>query len=299
MQLGAALDRVQIPVLLQTGLQDLFLPQTLEQYTHLHRRGLDVELTIDPWTYLDTIGKAAGQLTRESLDWLAEHLAGTGSRTRWAAVRVYVTSAQEWRDLPEWPPPATERVLYLRSGGVLHDQPAPTAAVPASFTYDPADPTPAVGGRLFTPTAGYRDDSALALRRDVLAITSAQLPAALDVVGIPVVELAHFSDNAHADLFVRISEVDPKGRSHNVSDGFVRLDPDRTETVVRLELDAIAHRFTAGNRMRLLIGGGSFPRWERNPGAGEDHSQILQGIPDEQVAADPDATRDSARAARS
>jgi putative CocE/NonD family hydrolase len=279
MQLGAALDRVQRPVLLQTGWQDVMLPQTLEQYTHLHRRGLDVALTIGPWTHLDTIGKAAGRLTRESLDWLAEHLAGTGSRMRWAAVRVYVTGAQEWRDLPEWPPPATERVLYLRSGGVLHDQPAPTAAAPASFTYDPADPTPTVGGRLFTPTAGYRNDSALALRRDVLAFTGAQLPAALDVVGVPVVELAHSSDNAHADLFVRISEVDPKGRSRNVSDGFVRLDPDRTETIVRLELDAIAHRFTAGNRIRLLIAGGSFPRWERNLGTGEDPAKSSRMAP--------------------
>jgi predicted acyl esterase len=40
MQLGAALDRVQVPVLLQTGWQDLFLQQTLEQYTHLHGVGL-------------------------------------------------------------------------------------------------------------------------------------------------------------------------------------------------------------------------------------------------------------------
>ena len=83
-------------------------------------------------------------------------------------------------------------------------------------------------------------------------------------------ELAHSSDNPHADLFVRISEVDTKGRSRNVSDGFVRLDPTSTNGVVRLDLDAIAHQFAAGHRIRLLIAGGSFPRWERNLGTGKD-----------------------------
>ena len=52
---------------------------------------------------------------------------------------------------------------------------------------------------LLAPTGGYRDDGALAERRDVLAFTGAPLAAALDVVGIPVVELAHSSDNPHAD----------------------------------------------------------------------------------------------------
>ena len=90
------------------------------------------------------------------------------------------------------------------------------------------------------------------------------------VIGSPVVELTHASDNAHVDLFVRVDEVDAKGRSRNVSDGFIRLDPASANGVVRLELDAIAHRFTAGHRVRLLIAGGSFPRWERNLGTGGD-----------------------------
>jgi predicted acyl esterase len=98
----------------------------------------------------------------------------------------------------------------------------------------------------------------------------AALTAPLEVVGVPRVELAHATDNPHADLFVRISEVDAKGRSRNVSDGFLRLDPDSSGGVVRIELDAVAHRFAAGHRVRLLVAGGSFPRWERNLGTGED-----------------------------
>ena len=40
MNVEAALDRVKVPVLLQSGWQDLFLTQTLEQYAHLANREL-------------------------------------------------------------------------------------------------------------------------------------------------------------------------------------------------------------------------------------------------------------------
>ena len=36
-----------------------------------------------------------------------------------------------------------------------------------------------------------------------------------------------------------------------------------------IELDAIAHRFRAGSRIRVLIAGGSHPRFARNLGTGE------------------------------
>ncbi len=38
---------------------------------------------------------------------------------------------------------------------------------------------------------------------------------------------------------------------------------------VRVELDAVAHRFRAGSRIRVLVAGGSHPRFARNLGTGE------------------------------
>src|SRR5207244_1768487 len=79
--------------------------------------------------------------------------------------------------------------------------------------------------------------------------------------------------------FVRVSEVDAKGRSRNVSDGYRRLGragktatktKTKTETeTVRIELDGIAHRFPAGSRIRLLITGSWVPRYARNLGTDE------------------------------
>jgi uncharacterized protein len=107
----------------------------------------------------------------------------------------------------------------------------------------------------------------LAARSDVLSFTTDVLTEDLCVQGNPVAELAHTSDIPHVDVFVRLSEVDAKGRSRNVSDGYRRL-ATATDSV-SVELDAIAHWFRAGSRIRVLIAGGSHPRFARNLGTGE------------------------------
>lgn len=260
-----ALDTTEIPVLLIGGWQDVFLDQTLVQYRCLHERGVPVGLTVGPWTHGHLMTKAAPTVIRGSLDWLGTHLGGAPSRRR-LPVRIFVTG-RGWTDLPDWPPAMPELVRYLQPQGRLGVTTPPETAPAARFTYDPADPTPTIGGRLLSPDGGYRKDSGLAARADVLSFTGDRLPNDLYVVGTPVVELAHSADNAYNDLFVRVSEVDAKGRSRNVSDGYICGAP--VSGTVRIELDAIAHRFRAGSRIRVLVAGGSHPRFARNLGTGE------------------------------
>ncbi|OBG13368.1 hydrolase [Mycolicibacterium celeriflavum] len=265
MNMREALDRTDIPVLLIGGWQDLFLEQTIAQYRRLHERGVDVGLTVGPWTHTQLLTKAAPTVIRETLDWLGTHLDG-GTSARRQPVRVFVAGGG-WADLPEWPPAMPEVVRYLQPGGRLGDAVPPETAAPSTFTYNPAHPTPTVGGRLLSREGGYRKDISLAQRADVLSFTGDRLPADLYVVGTPVVELSHSCDNPHNDVFVRVSEVDAKGRSRNVSDGYLGSAPD--SGVVRIELDPVAHRFRAGSRVRVLVAGGSHPRFARNLGTGE------------------------------
>jgi uncharacterized protein len=271
MRLGQALDRVNVPVLLQEGWQDRFPAQMIEQYERLRRRGVDVGLTIGPWTHVQVATKGAGIVMEETLDWLAEHLAGTGRRQRPSPIHIFVTGAKQWRYLPEWPPATNEYVLYLQPHGELDTtQPTPTAG-PSTFTYDPADPTPAVGGQVINPAlGGYRDNRELEKRDDVLTFTGPPLNEPLEVIGNPVVELVHGTDNPHADLFVRLCEVRKNGRSINVSDAFHRLEPEKSSGIILLRLDAMAHRFTPGTRIRLQVSGGAHPRYARNLGTDED-----------------------------
>jgi putative CocE/NonD family hydrolase len=267
-----ALEQSRVPVLLIGGWQDLFLEQTLEQYRALRDRDVDVALTIGPWTHSHMIGKAAPTVLRESLGWLGRHVAGQQVPPR-SRVRAAVTGGGGWLELPDWPPATTETALHLGDAGRLGDV-ATTEATSSTFVFDPHDPTPTVGGRLLSPSSGRRRDDRLARRDDVLSFTTEPLPADLFVYGAPAVVLAHRADPAHVDLFVRISEVDAKGRSRNVSDGYLRLRPDRDEGSVRVDLDPIAHRFAASSRIRLLVAGGSFPRFARNLGTGES---VLDG----------------------
>jgi putative CocE/NonD family hydrolase len=266
LRFNAALDRVQVPVLLFGGWQDLFLQQTLHQYRHLRDRGVDVALTVGPWTHTQLLYRGLGIIARESLDWLDTHLGGRRAKPRPSRVRVFVVG-EGWREAPDWPPTTAEHVLYLQPTGGLAETPPPSASASARFRYDPADPTPTIGGRLLSPGGGYRNDTRLAARRDVLSFTSDALSHDLCVQGNPIAELAHTSDNPHVDVFIRISEVDSKGHSRNVSDGYRRL-AEQAETVT-VQLDAIAHRFSAGSRIRVLVAGGSHPRYARNLGTGE------------------------------
>jgi putative CocE/NonD family hydrolase len=255
MRHGAALDRAAIPILLVSGWFDLFQNQTFEQYRRLRERGVDVALTCGPWTHTG-LGKESIQ---DAIAWLDQRLARTGKPRR-APVKVWVTD--RWVELEAWPPPGTARELFLSQGRLGEARPD---GGEATFRYDPADPTPTVGGPLLSGK-GTVDDSRLAARADVLAFDSDPLPADLTVMGTVVVRLAHTAERGDADLLVRLSEVDPRGRSHNVTETYLRLPADATS----IELRPTAHRFAKGDRVRLLVAGGSFPQFARNPGSGEN-----------------------------
>jgi putative CocE/NonD family hydrolase len=234
-----------------------------------------VALTVGPWTHIETVTKGGGMINTETLDWLDTHLTGAAP-ARKQPVRVYRTGAKTWHELPEWPP-ATLPVTYRpQPDGALvpddafaGDSADKSTDTTSSFVYDPRNPTPSVGGRTLSGSMGIKDQRDLEARPDVLTFTSPPLTTALDITGSPTVELAVEVDNPYADVFVRLCDVDERGRSHNVSDVLLRLDPTiaaGTEQHLTLELDACFHRLLPGRRVRLQISGGSFPRFARNLG---------------------------------
>jgi uncharacterized protein len=230
-----------------------------------------VALTVGPWTHFTM---HQGQAIREALTWLDTHTAGRAPLHRSAPVQVYLGGARRWTNLPDWPPRTTPHTWQLAPDGLLTREPAGDEAV--SFRYDPADPTPSVGGRLMAISGGVRDNAPLEARADVLAFTSPELPAQLDVFGTPVVELVAGTGGAHADLFVRVCDVDGHGRSVNVTDTIRHEVPDGP---ARITLMPTAHRFRAGHRIRLLVAGGAYPRFARNPGTGEAIATARAGQP--------------------
>ena len=281
MQCGAALERITVPVLLVGGWHDLFIEQTLEQYRALKARGVPTRLLVGPWTHLDLTNKGAAAVI-ESLAWLDRYAgpgktgprpasAGAARLDRPVRIGVGGEGGGEWREIPDWPPPgATQQRWYLGAHGSLSiGEPSPDAPA-SSFRYDPSDPTPSPGGAILAVNGGTRDNRAVEQRLDVLVFSSDPLDEPLEVIGEVAAELSVTRDNAHADLFVRLCDVDPRGRSRNVCDGIVRLtDQDPLTGTVRVSLLGAAHRFGRGHRIRLQVAGGAHPRFARNPGNGQ------------------------------
>jgi uncharacterized protein len=293
-----------VPVSLLTGWWDACLDPVLEEYRRLREGGRrPVRLVIGPWTHASAFNKALPVVLGEALSWLRAYT-GNGEipvpqtpvpqkpdlRNEDLPVRVYVDGAGEWRDLADWPPPELARQpWYLAAGGSLVPEPPARPGI-SPFHYDPADPTPSVGGQLLTGKAGPADNRALEARPDVLVFTSAPLTGALDVVGPVSARVRVRASGGHFDLFARLCDVDPRGRSRNVCDGIIRhrpgasggpAEPESTAEpeAITVPMSATAYRFGAGHRLRLQVSGGAHPRFARNTGSGEPPATATRLVP--------------------
>ncbi len=289
---SSRMEQVSAPVNLVAGWYDIFLPDQLADYAALRRAGRQPRLTIGPWSHA-SLGILTASL-RESLAWFDAHLrddhsppsqpsrpspaspSSSGSPIASSLpVRIFVLGAKRWRALPDWPPPAAPTRWYLQPEGRLAPDPPTPLSPPDRYRYDPADPTPSVGGTILTTDAGPRDNRRLEARADVLTYTSAPLAEDVEVIGPVTAELYVQSSVEHTDFFARLCDVTPRGRSINICDGLIRLWPGRVERAtddtmcVRVELWPTACRFRKGHRLRLQVSSGAHPRYSRNPGSGE------------------------------
>lgn len=206
------------PVTLVAGWQDLFLVGQLADYAALRDADRPVRLIIGDWVH------GAPEITvigvREALRSFTADAATNG-------VRLDVTGGGGRRELLSWPPPHTAMTVTLTPDGQLDRSGAEHPAADLTYRYDPADPTPDGGGRTLNPfSAGRRRQRVRERRDDVLVFTGDPLPEDLLVIGVPEIALPFSSSNPRADLFVRLCEVDTRGVSRAVTDGYRRLSPD-------------------------------------------------------------------------
>lgn len=257
---------VQIPVSLVGGWYDLFLVDQLRDYANLAAVGRAPRLTIGPWWHADPRGMAAS--VTETVGWAAAVARGEEPETR-SPVRLFVMGIEEWRDFDQWPPSGyRHQPWYLLPGGELGPTVA-EAVEPTPLVYDPADPTPSLGGPKLNPAgAGPVDNRPLEARRDVLTFTSPALDTDLEVIGNVLAETWVRTDRPDGDVFIRLCDVDERGRSVNLCDELVHFTANDIAKVT-LQLSPTAHVFKAGHRIRVQVSGGAFPRFARNLGGGE------------------------------
>jgi putative CocE/NonD family hydrolase len=260
------------PASLVAGWYDIFLAEQVGDYVRLRAAGRPARLTVGPWTHTRAgVGAAA---LRDALSWFDAHLK-SGPEAAGGPVRLYVLGEDRWVDLPDWPPPAAVQRWHLHRGGCLDPQ-APAPAPPDRYRYDPADPTPGVGGAsLDMRNAGRRDQRRREQRQDVLCFTSDPCPISLTVAGPVTAQVWLRTSPPHVDLFVRLCDVDPAGRSRNIADGILRVDPevltagDDGARRLCVSMGPTAITFQRGHRLRLQVSSGAHPLLARNTGSGE------------------------------
>lgn len=278
--------KISAPVHFIGGWYDFFLADQLNDYISMRDAGKEPYLTIGPWSHFSNAGLKEG--FNESFMWYDAFLRGNRTALRPLPVRVCVMGINKWVDMPCWPPPATATNWYLQAGGQLTPDAPNEKAEPSRYVYDPSDPTPSVGGRVFL-SGGQKDNHKLEERQDVLTFTSGPMDRNMTIVGKVAANLYVRSTAEHTDFYARLCDVSPNGRkSMNICEGIIRLTPDAVPAdidgirQVTIDLFSTAYCFKANHRIRLQVSSGAHPVYIRNLGTGEPITTGTTMFPAEQ-----------------
>lgn len=165
-------------------------------------------------------------------------------------VQYYTMGRNEWGSSAQWPPETAETsVWYVASDGAANSvfgngrlgTGPPDGAASDTFTYDPMNPVPALGGGVCcnqdAAPGGSFDQRGIEARADVLVYTSELLEQAMEVTGSVRATLFVSSDARDTDFTVKLVDVYPDGTAYNVDDTMRNLNTggnnyDETEPVV-------------------------------------------------------------------
>jgi putative CocE/NonD family hydrolase len=218
-------------------------------------------------------------------------------------VRIFVMGANQWRNEDDWPlPRARQKRYFLHSGGKANSgngdgtlSPAvPGAELPDHYIYDPANPTPTVGGPLCCDSGhlqpGPHDQRTVEAREDVLVYSTPVLTEDMEVTGPVTAEVFASSSAVDTDFTAKLLDVGPDGFAQNLTEGIIRaryresrdkpafLSPGQTYKFT-LDLWSTSNLFRKGHRLRLEISSSNFPRFDRNLNTGEDAASAQKSVP--------------------
>ena len=283
---------ISAPVHMIGGWYDIFLPWQLRDYKLLRENGQRPYLTVGPWMHYSPALEQVGEI----LKWLKTASLGQPEKYRESPVRIYVTGANEWRNLSDWPPKdnTVAQRFHLQSGfGLAND--LPVESEPDCYRYDPANPTPDLfGPSLSMKNSKPANNRLLEERDDVLVYSSTPLEKDLEIIGDVQADLYIKSSLEHTDFFVRLCDVDKQGVSINVCDALLRVRPNdpkpNSDGIIHITFNLwpTAHRFCKGHRLRVQVSSGAHPRYIRNTGTGESLGDAVKLLTaDQSVYHDP------------
>jgi putative CocE/NonD family hydrolase len=323
-------ETLDIPMVHLSGWYDSYAGGTIQNYVELSKRKRSpISLVMGPWTHGGNTRSYAGDVEfgaaaaiadfprERHLRWFDRFLKGapapgepnvrlfvmgTGDGHRDAKGRLF--HGGQWIEASGWPLPGTKWVrYYFHEDGSLSERPPAEAESATTYTFDPQDPVPTIGGAfsstapLFEPGAYHQAERQqifgskppylpLSARPDVVVFQTEPLVADVVVVGPIEVELHASSTAPDTDFTAKLVDVYPpsvdfpSGFEMNVTDGILRAryrnGPARQELMTpgevyrfRIEPFPTANVFKKGHRIRIDVSSSNFPRFDVNPNTGE------------------------------
>ncbi len=207
----------------------------------------------------------------------------------------------EWSSADSWPPAAAEPMtLYLDSGGAANSlfgdgtlSSSPAEGAPSdTYTYDPMNPVPALGGGVCcnrdAALGGSYDQRGIEARADVLVYTTEPLEEDLEVTGSVRPTLYVSSDVPDTDFTVKLVDVHPDGTAYNVDDTILRAryrnGYDKQVFMTAGDVYELtptpmstSYQFNAGHRIRVEVSSSKFPQYMRNLNTGGNNYDETEG----------------------
>lgn len=267
------MQNLRVPVLQLAGWFDAFTRGSMEFFRQAHEQESDGTgrgpsyVIVGPWNHGQThfISPENKPGLRDALaDWYLHWLAGAPAPAFMGGPRVqyylmgtgaHLDATGEWREATQWPPAdVSYQRWYLREGGVLSPD-APGDDADAPYVYNPLAGTAEIASRWDNALAGaaymnwdQRTDEPKGLTYTTSPMEQAMriagpinLRLTASTVGLPGVDapaplpgLAQLTPTDHdTDWVVKLSDVDPSGRSTLITQGYLRashraLDASKT-----------------------------------------------------------------------
>lgn len=225
-----------------------------------------------------TYPNAAGVCDDMALDFFAYYL--LDSVNNWqntAPITYYEIGSNQWNSTTAAAIGATSsNILYLDQSATLRSD---FGANQTSFTCDPNNPSPTLGGpTLYLGLAqGPYDQSSLLSRSDVISFATPVLSQNVHATGKITVQVYFESDQPDGDIAIRLVDEYPDGRNMLITDGIRRMrfrngytqnDEEfvSSGTVYNMEITLPFTDYTwlSGHKIKILVSGNSDNRWDVN-----------------------------------
>ena len=218
-------------------------------------------------------------------------------------VQYYTMGSNKWQTSDVWPPAnANMTSMYLSSkgnantlkgDGVLSLMSAGDNTTPDSFTYDPMNPVPSLGGNVCCTggaiDAGSFDQREMELRDDILVYSTDPLAEGIEVSGFIETTLYVSSDARDTDFTIKLIDVHPDGAAYNLDETIQRVryregyDKElfmEKGQVYKLNLSPMStsNYFAKGHRIRIEVSSSNFPRFVRNLNTGGNNFDESKGV---------------------